>query len=229
MDRTGDVRILATGFGAFPGAPFNPSAAIVARLSRSSRRLQGLAQIDLSTAVLPVRWEGAGARLSALFERVRPEVVLLLGVAGRRATISVETRARNRLSVLRADADKRTAPVSVVLKGGPQARAARAPVARLIALMSRSGVSVRRSIDAGDYICNQVYYLALASEAEFVGFIHVPRARNPGTPGVRRSLGPRRWSVEEMTRAIAATLPLLASQVRVKRRASLLQRGGALP
>lgn len=214
MTTSGDVRILAAGFGAFPGAPLNPSAAIVGRLSQSSRRLRALARIDLSTAVLPVCWDGAEQRLRALFERARPDVVLLLGVAGRRAALHVETRARNRSSLLRPDAEKRVARDFAIVKGASQFRAARLPIAQVVAALSRSGVRARRSIDAGDYICNQALYLALGCEAARVGFVHVPRARNRAAPLSRRVAGRRRWSVEEMARAIGAILPLLASQWR---------------
>lgn len=46
------LRILITGFGPFPGAPYNPTQALVARLLRLRR--PALADVELASHIFPV-------------------------------------------------------------------------------------------------------------------------------------------------------------------------------
>ena len=45
------IRLLVTGFGPFPGAPFNPTQLLVARLAK--RRRPALADVDTLVHVFP--------------------------------------------------------------------------------------------------------------------------------------------------------------------------------
>ncbi|MCX8253517.1 MAG: peptidase C15, partial [Beijerinckiaceae bacterium] len=74
------------------------------------------------------------------------------------------------------------------------------PSARLRAALARAGHDARRSIDAGDYVCNATLYRSLAAGlAPRVGFLHVPR------PGGRLTLDAMTEAalalILEMTRA----------------------------
>ncbi|HEY8580591.1 MAG TPA: pyroglutamyl-peptidase I, partial [Beijerinckiaceae bacterium] len=84
------IKILVTGFGAFPGAPANPTTAILKRLERDHRRSLALAGVELRTAVLPVVYEGAEARAAAAVDDA--DAVLHLGLAGRRRALTLEAR-----------------------------------------------------------------------------------------------------------------------------------------
>jgi len=83
-------RLLLTGFGPFPGAPENPTAQMVQNLASCS-----LGSMELVTRILPVIWNDAEARIAALIDEVKPDAILHLGLATKRSTIGVETRARN--------------------------------------------------------------------------------------------------------------------------------------
>src|SRR5690242_20551053 len=48
------LRILITGFGPFPGAPYNPTQPLVARLTRLRR--PALANVELSNHIFPVTY-----------------------------------------------------------------------------------------------------------------------------------------------------------------------------
>jgi pyroglutamyl-peptidase len=45
------LRILVTGFGPFPGAPYNPTQPLVARLTRLRR--PAFADVELSSHIFP--------------------------------------------------------------------------------------------------------------------------------------------------------------------------------
>jgi pyroglutamyl-peptidase len=199
----GRPRILVTGFGPFPGAPANPTAQIARRVA-ASRRLARLGCL-VTGEILPVIFADAERRHAALIAAVKPDIVLHLGLAARRRTLSVETRALNRISRLHPDAERRFAACATVAPGGAQALPARWPGARLCVAMNRAGAATRLSVDAGSYVCNQTLYLTLARTGVPAGFIHVPRPRGPG-----HGRHPRP-TLTSMVRAVEAALVLLVA------------------
>jgi pyroglutamyl-peptidase len=149
------MRILITGFGPFPGAPFNPSAALAKALAR--RRRPALAGIERSTHVFATTYASVDRDLPKLFaQKQKPDIVLMFGVAGRRRQLCIETRARNAVSLLFPDAGGYRPRHGVIKLRGPAALTGNAPFARL------AGVAgTRLSRDAGRYLCNYVYWRAL--------------------------------------------------------------------
>lgn len=193
--------MLVTGFGAFPGAPRNPTLAILEELRQvHARRLTRLG-ISLDLRALPVRFAEVGPVLSAALQEAQPDIVLHLGLAGLRRHLSVELRALNRLSLLRPDAGRRVAGLAQIDMQGPSTRPARWDAQRLAAALNQHGPT-RLSQDAGDYVCNQTLYLTLGQFDGLAGFIHVPPPR-PTLP------------VSSMAKAISAGIVQLAVQHRV--------------
>ena len=94
--------ILLTGFGPFPGAPFNPTGPLVMALARL--RAPGVRNIRRVAHVFPTSYAAVDRELPALLARERPDVLLMFGLAARRRHISIETRARNAISRVVADA-----------------------------------------------------------------------------------------------------------------------------
>src|SRR5215470_14505962 len=140
-------RVLVTGFGAFPGAPANPTAGLVAAL-RQARR-PALAGLAVKAEVLPVTWSGATARLERLRETWKPDAVLLFGLAGSARRLRVERRAANVAGRLRTDAEGRSASRPALEPGGPPVRLARADLPRLVAALRGWGCAAELSSNAG--------------------------------------------------------------------------------
>jgi pyroglutamyl-peptidase len=187
-----------TAFGAFPGAPRNPTLAIVRQLAERHRRRLSRLGIELVLASLPVDYARVDTALLGPLSS-GADVVVHLGLAGGRKTVSVEARALNKRSILRPDATRRRA-LSRDLEPGPFERRARWPAQRLAAAMS-AHVLTRLSRDAGDYLCNQTLWLTLGHHSGLAGFVHVPHPRAD-------------LSLDRMTRAIVQALILLAAQHR---------------
>jgi pyroglutamyl-peptidase len=206
-----DLTILVTGFSAFPGAPVNPSAAIVARLLRRHARRFRLHGIRLQTAVLPVVYDQVASELEELVARTHPDAIVHLGLASRRKQVSVETRAVNRITTLHPDAAKRRAAARAVRAGGLPALRSPLATPSLMMLMRRTGVPTQLSIDAGDYVCNQTLYTSLASGGAPAVFIHVPRLT--GTRREADDAAPR-ITLPALTRALEAAIVAVAGQVR---------------
>jgi pyroglutamyl-peptidase len=192
---------LVTAFGAFPGAPRNPTLAILDHLRKDHARRLARLGLDLDLQVLPVRFAEVEAALNQALAQARPDLVLHLGLAGRRRHLSVELSARNRLTGLRPDAGRARACHMAVEPQGPALRRASWQAARLVRALSAHGPT-RLSRDAGDYVCNQTLYLTLGRFAGPAGFLHVPPPQ-------------RDLPVRAMARAVASALVQLAVQHRV--------------
>lgn len=178
------LRILITGFGPFPGAPRNPTQALVARLTRL--RFPVLANVALIGHVFPVSYSAVDRELPDLLTRHRPHALLMFGLAARTPHLRIETRARNTITTRWPDRDGRyntnraIGPDADAMAFGPHTR-------RLLRAVQVSGVDAKLSRDAGSYLCNYLCWRALEAASHDAGprlaaFIHVPAiAPGPAT------------------------------------------------
>ena len=97
------LRFLITGFGPFPGAPYNPTPPLVARLLRLRR--PALADVELFGHIFTVTYKTVDRELPEILAKLRPDALLMFGLADRTAYMRVETRARNSITTLWPDAD----------------------------------------------------------------------------------------------------------------------------
>jgi pyroglutamyl-peptidase len=181
------MRVLITGFGPFPGAPFNPSAALAKALAR--RRRPALAGIERAVHVFATTYASVDRDLPKLLaQKHKLDVVLMFGVAGRRHHLCIETRARNAVSPLFPDASGYRPQRGVIKLHGPATLTGNAPFARLA---GAAGTKARLSRDAGNYLCNYVYWRALEQvrgTRPLVQFVHIPPVS--AKPRRRRSSRP---------------------------------------
>jgi pyroglutamyl-peptidase len=171
--------VLVTGFGPFPGAPSNPTQQLVARLARLRR--PATAGLRLVTHVLPTSYAAVDQQLPLLIEKHQPDAIVMFGLAGRTKAIRIEMLARNRITRVYPDIDRRI-PKGTSITRGEGARRGRAPFVRLAAAVRASGMSVRLSRDAGTYLCNYGYWRALeqqsrAASPQLIVFVHIPNMR----------------------------------------------------
>ena len=178
-------RLLVTGFGPFPGIPKNPSAEAARRVARSLRwKRLGIETVlvELSTTYAALESE----LVPALAEHA-PDALLMIGVAGRAREVRIETRAVNRVGILRPDAAKARPGRLVLAASEPPMRKSRARPGPHVATLRRRGFRTRASIDAGDYLCNASYFTCLGGAIPVL-FVHIPRPGRalPRAPGMRR-------------------------------------------
>jgi pyroglutamyl-peptidase len=165
-------RLLVTGFGPFPGAPANPTEALVAALSDSSA--DQLGGSVLKAVVLPTDYRRSWAMLRGLYARHAPDIVVHFGLSDRLRAVHVEQVARNVANPAKPDVTG-YAPTRV-RRIGPDMIRSTLPVAAIHAALTKAGIPAALSDDAGAYVCNATLYRSLhaAPEARSVGFIHVP-------------------------------------------------------
>ena len=181
------LRTLVTGFGPFPGAPRNPTQALVAGLTRLRR--PALADVAVIGHVFPVSYGAVDRELPELLAHHRPHALLMFGLAARTPHLRIETRARNALTTRWPDRDGRYNTHGVIVPGtdamafGPHTR-------RLLRAVQACGVEVKLSRDAGSYLCNYLCWRALeaaraGSGPRLTAFVHVP----PVAPGPATTVG----------------------------------------
>jgi pyroglutamyl-peptidase len=185
------IRVLITGFGPFPGAPFNPTGALAERLVRLRR--PGLHGVVRTSHIFFTSYAAVDRELPRLLAELCPDVVLMFGLAARTPWLRVETRARNAVTRLWPDMERRATTIGCIAPGGPAALGFRGG-AKLLVAARRARLPVKTSRDAGRYVCNYLSWRALEAAAmphgpRVVAFVHVPKLRRgPARPGRRRRL-----------------------------------------
>ena len=166
--------ILVTGFEPFTPHKVNPTEEL-------ARALEGhrVGDAVVRSAVLPVHHAEAAPRVRELLERVRPDAILHLGLAGGRARLAVERVAVNVMDYAVPDNAGCVKSDEPCVVSGPVAYFATLPVRAIVDRMVAAGIPAYVSDTAGTYLCNQTLYTtlhALAGQTTCprVGFIHVP-------------------------------------------------------
>jgi pyroglutamyl-peptidase len=174
--------LLITGFGPFPGAPFNPTDRLVRHLARVRR--PALVDVTLVGHVFETSYAAVDRDLPMLIAAHKPDALLMFGLHGRAKAIRIETRARNALALL-PDVSGRVLRRSVIDGNEPNALAMPAPAQRLLQAAHAAHLPAVLSRDAGRYLCNYLCWRATEAVAQGNGprlaaFVHVPPvARNP--------------------------------------------------
>jgi len=155
--------VLLTAFTAFAGRGVNGSETVATALDQ-----RVIAGARVHILVLPVQWGEPERQLPAAVTKWKPALLLGLG-EGWPGHVAVERVARNRA----AHNDEAGAPPPATL-------AVNAPMTRAFRLdhaatwFAGSAVPVQLSDDAGDYLCNNLFYVAMAQPAARAGFVHLP-------------------------------------------------------
>ena len=178
-----------TGFEPFLDHRTNPSAQVARALGARLNEARESAQVE----VLPVTYERARsfAREHSILSDV---VVLHLGLASRRSHLSLEQLAHNRHGdvldnsgeLYGADPLRRLDP-----HGPPQRASALDLVAlqsALIGLEANGLPEARVTHDAGQYVCNAIYYHTL-ERTPCAAFLHVPWLSDRQADALGRALG----------------------------------------
>jgi pyroglutamyl-peptidase len=211
------LRILITGFGPFPGAPFNPTEPLVARLMRLRR--PAFSDVQLSGHIFPVTYTAVDRQLPQLLAKQQPHAVLMFGLATRTAHVRIETRARNAITTLWPDTDHARLRKGSIA-GGADAMMFGPHTAKLLRAAVGTGVDARPSRDAGSYLCNYLSWRAIEAACSDKGprlaaFIHVPLVARGAES--RRKGAAQRITLEQLVDAGEA---LLLEMVRSTRRAA---------
>ena len=199
------LRILVTGFGPFPGAPYNPTQALVARLTRLRR--PAFADVELSGHIFPVTYTAVDRELPLALAQHKPHALLMFGLASRTAYVRIETRARNAVTMLWPDASRARSRKGSIA-GDADAKTFGPHTQKLLRAAVGAGIDARPSRDAGSYLCNYLSWRAIEAVETGTGprlaaFVHIPPLARNGSP---RRKGFPRITLEELVDASEAML-----------------------
>lgn len=212
------LRVLITGFGSFPGAPFNPTGQLVAQLTKLRR--PALDDVERASHIFRVTYGDVDRDLPRLISEKRPNVLLMFGLAARTRYVRVETRARNAITTIWPDAGHTRVGLGKIAAGGRDALTFGPHTQRLLRAALQTDVDARSSRDAGRYLCNYLCWRAIemataTPEPPLAAFIHVPLVPR-GTVSHRK--GVSRVSLEQLVDAGEAILMEMIRVARSSRR-----------
>ena len=166
------MSLLVTGFEPFGGDRENASqVATVALHTLGAGRV-------VATGILPVEFGAAFERLHTLVDEHRPGAVVCVGEAGLRTRVCVERRARNLIEARIPD-NAGSQP-----HGEPIEPSLGEWLETPLEVEALAGSDAVVSDDAGLFVCNYVYFRALAELEVPAVFVHVPAVRRVGSAGV---------------------------------------------
>jgi pyroglutamyl-peptidase len=172
-------KLLITGFDPFGGETVNPSWEAVKGLS------DVVGEYALTKLQIPTVFIKAAETVLSAAEILQPDVILCIGQAGGRSTVTPEVVAIN-LREARIPDNEGNQPVNTqVSPEGPAAYFTTVPVREMVAALQDAGIPGSLSFSAGAFVCNDVLYTLLHryhGTQTRVGFIHVPHLPQQAKP-----------------------------------------------
>lgn len=164
-------QLVITGFEPFPGVAENPTEMLVRSLADCGDPVLRAARAH----VVPTRYGDAPAALEQVLADP-PRVLIMTGYSARAEGLVLESRASNACTATLVDAGGSMPPENAdPLHHLP----ARCDIGALCAAVESAGLPCASSDDAGGYVCNHLYYNALAALDETGAdtralFVHIP-------------------------------------------------------
>lgn len=168
------MRVLLCAFEPFGGQTLNASQ----QVAREVERLPLLGG-SIEVLELPVERLRAPLLVIGAVERLRPDIIILLGEAGGRASITPERVAINVDDFSIPDNARNQPREEPIIDQGPAAYFSTLPLVAIREALQQEGVPAAISNTAGTYVCNHVFYrvmhhLAQSRSSVPAGFIHIP-------------------------------------------------------
>ncbi|WP_353094702.1 pyroglutamyl-peptidase I [Tissierella praeacuta] len=167
------MKILVTGFDPFGGEKINPAYEAVKLIP------DRIANCDIIKLEIPTVFARSALVVEKAIEEYKPDVVLNVGQAGGRSSITVEKVAIN-LAEARIPDNDGDQPVDQMLQqDGETAYFSTIPVKAIVKNIREHGIPANISYTAGTYVCNSIMYNVLYMTNKKntnirAGFIHVP-------------------------------------------------------
>lgn len=183
------MKVLITGFDPFGGEQVNPAYEAVKLLPDT---IAGASIIKLE---IPTVYHKAGQAVEAGIKEHNPDVVICVGQAGGRSSITVEKVAINLAEARIQDNDGQQPMDQALRANGENAYFTNLPCKAMVNEIREAGIPAHISYTAGTFVCNDVMYSLLYMIDQTYhnlrgGFIHVPYATSQvvdkpiGTPAM---------------------------------------------
>ncbi|MDO5095700.1 MAG: pyroglutamyl-peptidase I [Peptostreptococcaceae bacterium] len=167
------MKVLVTGFDPFGGESVNPALEAVMRLPDT------IAGSNIIKEEVPTVFQKSGEVLERLIARHEPDVVICVGQAGGRSSVSVEKVAINFAEARIADNEGNQPRDLKIKEDGETAYFSTLPIKAMVMNMRKHEIPANISYTAGTFVCNDIMYTLLyLLNRKYPqmrgGFIHVP-------------------------------------------------------
>ena len=167
------MKVLVTGFDPFGGESINPALEAVVRLP------DAIAGAEIIKEEVPTVFQKSGEVLESLIVKHEPDVVICVGQAGGRSSISVEKVAINFAEARIADNEGNQPRDLKIKEDGETAYFSTLPIKAMVMNMRSRRIPANISYTAGTFVCNDIMYTLLYMlnrkyPSVRGGFIHVP-------------------------------------------------------
>uniref|UniRef100_A0A8C7AEF3 Pyroglutamyl-peptidase I like n=1 Tax=Neovison vison TaxID=452646 RepID=A0A8C7AEF3_NEOVI len=164
--------VVVTGFGPFRQHLVNSSWEAVKELSKLG--LNSNKNVELRILQLPVDYREVKQKVIRIWEDLKPQLVVHIGMDTSAKVIILEQCAKNR-SYQDADIRGFRPARGECLPDGPEVIVSEVSMKAVRKRFAVEGVEVIFSRDAGRYVCDYTYYLSLHHGNGYAALIHVPR------------------------------------------------------
>ena len=174
-------KLLITGFDPFGGASINPAWEAVKLLP------DAIADFEVHKLEIPTVFGLATEKVLEKAAEICPDVILCVGQAGGRGSVTPERIAVNIRDAKIADNADNQPVGQFVAQEGPAAYFSTVPVMAMADAIQAAGQPGQVSNSAGAFVCNDTLYCLLhhfRDTAVKVGFIHVPYLPEQGSPSL---------------------------------------------
>jgi len=167
------MKILVTGFDPFDGEKVNPALEAVKSLPSE---IHGA---EVHWLAIPTVFYQSAEVLEAEINRYQPDVVLCIGQAGGRASLTPERVAINQDDARIPD-NQGNQPIDTPIRlDGQAAYFSTLPIKAMVQAIKEEGLPATVSNTAGTFVCNHLMYQALyLADKKFphmrTGFMHIP-------------------------------------------------------
>lgn len=168
------MKVLLTGFDPFGGETINPSWEVVKHVPQGE-----MAGISIVTRQLPTIFDQAIEEAISVITKNKPDLVISVGQAGGRASISMERVALN-INDAGIPDNQNNQPIDTpIIIGAPAAYFSTLPIKAMVEGIKKAGIPANISNTAGTFVCNHTMYgiLHYITQQQLpikAGFIHIP-------------------------------------------------------
>lgn len=174
-------KLLITGFDPFGGESINPSWEAVKLLPDT------IGDYQLHKLQIPTVFGLAPQKVLEAARAIEPDVIISVGQAGTRDSVTPERIGINMRSARIADNAGRIPVEESIVPDGPDGLFSTLPVAAMVDAIRAANLPAAISNTAGTFVCNDTLYSLLhhyQGTPVRCGFIHVPWLPEQGTPNL---------------------------------------------
>lgn len=199
-------KLLLTGFEPFLKYTLNPTMKIAEELHG---KIIGTYQVH--SEILTVDFKSSGEQLLQHINRIQPDAVISLGLAGGRYKMTPERIAIN-VKDGAADNEGHTPVDEFIRSNGEPGYLSTLPVRAMVDALIEAGLPAAISNSAGTYLCNNVMYEGLHYAKEKKpsmksGFLHIPASHELA---IQHGSIPS-WSHEDLKKGVSICIETLSA------------------